>query len=171
MGTAPRGRGEGGGCWKLSSSMAASPARNDDDNGLVPVFMQPPVLYFLASVILDDAADDEPAGRQLAYALCTDDVGNDRTKTTTMALTLISTLASTLLHPPPDPIIIPVAVGFDGNYLIVAAATMIARRPAGDMELGGVSLDIISWVFLTALSVDNGNNRGGLLARRHPPIC
>jgi hypothetical protein len=126
--------------------MAASPARNDDDNGLVPVFVQQPVLY-VASVILDDAADDKPAGRQLAYALCTDDVGNDRTKTTTMTLTSISTLASTLLHPPPDPIIIPVAVGFNGNYLIIAAATMIACRPAGDMELGGVSLDIISCFF------------------------
>jgi hypothetical protein len=39
----------------------ASPARNNNDNGLVPVVVQQPVLYS-ASAILNDAADNEPAG-------------------------------------------------------------------------------------------------------------
>ena len=66
-----------------SSLRRASPARNNNDNRLVPVVMQQPVLYS-ASAILDNVANNEPAGRQLAYALRMDNVGNDRTKTTTM---------------------------------------------------------------------------------------
>ena len=40
----------------------ASPAMNDEDNGLVPVVVQQPVLYS-ASAILDNPADDKPAGQ------------------------------------------------------------------------------------------------------------
>ena len=59
-------------------------ARNNDD-GLVPVVVQQAVLYS-ASASIDNVGDDKSTGRQLAYALCTDDVGDDR-MTTTMTAT------------------------------------------------------------------------------------
>jgi hypothetical protein len=58
-------------------------ARNKDD-GLVPVVVQQAVLY-LAFASLDNMDDDESTGRRLAYALRTDDVGDDRTTTTMTA--------------------------------------------------------------------------------------
>jgi hypothetical protein len=39
-----------------------SPAMNNEDNGLVPVVPQQPVLYS-ASAILDNPANDKPAGQ------------------------------------------------------------------------------------------------------------
>ena len=60
-------------------------ARNNND-GLVPVVVQQAVLYS-ASASIDNVGDDKSTGRRLAYALCTDDVGDDRTTTTTMTAT------------------------------------------------------------------------------------
>ncbi len=53
-------------------------ARNNDD-GLVPVVAQQAVLYS-AFASLDNVGDDESTGRRLAYALRTDDAGDDRTR-------------------------------------------------------------------------------------------
>ena len=58
-------------------------ARNNDD-GLVPVVVQQAVLYS-ASASIDNVGDDKSTGRRLAYALRTDDVGDDRTTTTMTA--------------------------------------------------------------------------------------
>ena len=58
-------------------------ARNKDD-GLVPVVVQQVVLYS-ASASIDNMGDDNSTGRRLAYALRTDDVGDDRTTTTMTA--------------------------------------------------------------------------------------
>ncbi len=52
-------------------------ARNNDD-GLVPVIVQQPVLYS-SSASLDNLGDDKLTGRRLSYAPRTNDVGNDRT--------------------------------------------------------------------------------------------
>jgi len=61
---------------------AASPARNNND-GLVPVVLQQPVLDSAsASLNLNNAGSNESAGRRLAYALRTDNIGNDQTTTT-----------------------------------------------------------------------------------------
>ncbi len=49
----------------------ASLARNNNDNGLVPVVMQQPVLYS-ASAILNNMADSKSAGRRLSYAATTE---------------------------------------------------------------------------------------------------
>ncbi len=49
--------------------------RNNDD-GLIPVIVQLPVLYS-SSASLDDVGDDKSTGRRLSYALCTNDVGDD----------------------------------------------------------------------------------------------
>ena len=53
-------------------------ARTNDD-GLVPVVVQQAVLYS-AFASLDSVGEDESTGRRLAYALCTDDVGDDQTR-------------------------------------------------------------------------------------------
>ena len=58
-------------------------ARNNDD-GLVPVVVQQAVLYS-ASASIENVGDDKSTGRRLAYALRTDDVGDDRTTTTMTA--------------------------------------------------------------------------------------
>jgi hypothetical protein len=58
-------------------------ARNNDD-GLVPVVVQQAVLYS-ASASIDNVGEDKSTGRLLAYALRTDDVGNDQTTTTMTA--------------------------------------------------------------------------------------
>jgi hypothetical protein len=58
----------------------------DNDDGLVPVVVQQAVLYS-ASASIDNVGDDKSTGQRLAYALRTDDVGDDRT-TTTMTATL-----------------------------------------------------------------------------------
>jgi hypothetical protein len=57
--------------------------RNKDD-GLVPVVVQQAILYS-AFAGLDNVGDNESTGRQLAYALRTDDVGDDQTTTTMTA--------------------------------------------------------------------------------------
>jgi len=54
-------------------------ARNNDD-GLVPIVVQQAILYS-ASASIDNVGDDKPTGRQLAYALSTDDVSDDQTTT------------------------------------------------------------------------------------------
>ena len=58
-------------------------ARNNDD-GLIPVVVQQAVLYS-ASASIDNVGDDKSTGQRLAYALHTDDVGNDQTTTTMTA--------------------------------------------------------------------------------------
>ena len=58
-------------------------ARNNDD-GLVPVVVQQAVLYS-ASASIDNVGDNKSTGQRLAYALRTDDVGDDRTTTTMTA--------------------------------------------------------------------------------------
>jgi hypothetical protein len=57
--------------------------RNNDD-GLVSVVVQQAVLYS-ASASIDNVGDDKSTGQRLAYALRTDDVGDDRTTTTMTA--------------------------------------------------------------------------------------
>ena len=57
--------------------------RNNDD-GLVPVVVQQAVLYS-ASASINNVGDEKSTGQRLAYALCTDDVGDDRTTTTMTA--------------------------------------------------------------------------------------
>jgi len=64
----------------------------NNDDGLVPVVMQPAVLHS-ALASLDDVGDDESTGRQLAYTLRTDDVGHDRTTTTMTATSSCRPLA------------------------------------------------------------------------------
>ena len=61
---------------------AASLARNNND-GLVPVVLQQPVLDLAsASLNLNNAGSNESAGRRLAYVLRTDNIGSDQTTTT-----------------------------------------------------------------------------------------
>ena len=59
--------------------------RNNDD-GLVPIVVQQAFLYS-ASASIDNMGDDKLTGRRLAYALRTDDVG-DNQMTTTITATL-----------------------------------------------------------------------------------
>ena len=70
-------------------------ARNKKD-GLVPVVVQQAILYS-AFAGLDNVGDDESTGQQLAYALRTDDVGDDRT--TTMITATSSCCPLILQHP------------------------------------------------------------------------
>ena len=69
----------------------------NNDNGLVPVMiMQQPILYS-AFTSLGDVGDNMSTGRQLSYALHTDDVGNDQTTTT---MTMTSSCRSLMLKHP-----------------------------------------------------------------------
>ncbi len=72
-------------------------ARNNDD-GLVPVVVQQAVLYS-ASASIDKVGDDKSTGQRLAYALRTDDVG-DNQMTTTMTMTATSSCRPLILQRP-----------------------------------------------------------------------
>ncbi len=52
----------------------------NNDDGLVPVVVQQPILY-LSSASLDNFGDDKLTGRRLPYALRTNNVGDGRTTT------------------------------------------------------------------------------------------
>ena len=129
----------------------ASPARYDDDNGLVPVVVQQPILYSAYASLNDDVgsddvgsddvgSDDESTGGRLlaSYALRTDDVGDDRTTTATTTRTRTTTVS----YPPPDPIVIRVAAGVDSDYLFVTVMTMMSALIGGLLVIR--SLDSIS---------------------------
>ena len=115
-----------------SGGGAASPARRSgDDDGFVPVVVQQPVLYSAYASLYGYAGSDDGStgGRLLAsYALRTDDVGDDRTTTSS--------------YPPPDPIVIRVAAGVDSDYLFVTVATMTSALIGGLLVIR--SLDSIS---------------------------
>ena len=72
-------------------------ARNNDD-GLVPVVVQQAVLYS-AFASIDNVGDDKSTGQRLAYALRTDDVG-DNQMTTTMTMTATSSCRPLILQRP-----------------------------------------------------------------------
>ncbi len=55
----------------------------NNDDGLVPVVVQQPDLYS-SSASLDNFGDDKLTGRQLSYALRTNNVGDNRTTTRMM---------------------------------------------------------------------------------------